>query len=351
MPYQQHDLDEKRERKADQNQELLHRSRLARVSNLSVGVRVTVKCCSRNRGDARVTMLYTGKSKDHVAIEYDDNTKSPVVDPLALQFFDEEKHSSNLREQLRIACQEAAITNERKRTKFIEVKADQQELFLWRGLRLGESSHRDFGLHAKSPLSNVDAESAVLNGSLASKFIHCTKSPLFAIYYAAAFDPVSSHSNSPCHLAQIDISKLHPESLLDVSSGTNFISPQARDLASSHQIVLIREHIPARAVVIHDLHKLRVPRGVKGTTGEYVDRLLQLQRVLTTVNSWKLEMLQKMLQTEIEENCRMLGENDAYPPHVVGIARFISKLQQGPSSTSRYRPLWRKVLGQGKPID
>ena len=77
----------------------LNRSRLQRIAVLTVGCRVTVKGGSRNRGDARVTLLHTGKARDHVGIEYDDGRKSPAVDSLNVQLFDNEKHSKKLEEQ------------------------------------------------------------------------------------------------------------------------------------------------------------------------------------------------------------------------------------------------------------
>lgn len=325
-----------------------HKSRIERIRAFKVGSRVTVKGRSRHIGDAQIVRLNTGNSNDHVMIEFDDKSISIETDPLLLELYEETPHTHYVQEQLKLTSTKISKLQERERQQFIELQASQQGLFLWRGLRYGESGYG--GLHAKDPRSNLDAESSVLN-SLATRYIHCSKSPMIAIYYAAAFNPFVSDGHDCCRLAQIDASKLHPDSSLDISDGASLRSPQAKILASTHQIVLIREHIPACAVTYHNLHDLRVPRGVRGSANEYVDRLLQLPRVLNTVNTWKLEMLQNMLVAEINEKYSSIGDDERYPMHLVAIARYISKLQQGHTHPSDKMPLWKKVLLQGKPIE
>ena len=330
------------------NDETLHRRRLERLQVLKVGSRVTVIGHSRHRGDALVKLLHTGTLEDHVTIEYDDKTISEQVDPLMLKIYPEEKRCNQLQEEFEITCLEENILKEKKRKQFIELKANKQEIFLWRGLRCDESAYG--GLHAKAPLSTVNAEASVMNGSLLTQFIPCSKSPLVAIYYAAAFNPTSIYNHASCRLAQIDISKLHPDSLLDISDGSGFMSPDTKNLVVAHQTVLILEHVPAKAVRFHDLNHLRIPRGIGGSAGEYIDQLLQRQHVLTTLNIWKMEKLKDIIRVEVEENCNSLQEDETYPSHIVAIARYISKIQQGPGSPYRHLPLWKKVLSQGKPI-
>lgn len=329
------------------NSEMLHQRRLDQLQELTVGLRVTVIGQSRNRGDALVKLLHTGLLEDRVMIEFDNKTTTQEVDPLTLKVYQEDKHCDQLQKKFEITCLEDGLVKGKKRRQFMELKANKQEMFLWRGLRCDECGYG--GLHAKAPLSTVNPEASVINGSLLTPYIPCSKSPLVAIYYAAAFNHNSSY-NQTCRLAQINISKLHPGSVLDISDENGFMSPDTKNLAVAHQTVLIYEHIPAHAVRFHDLNHLRIPRGVGGSSSEYIDLLLQRQHVLTTLTIWKIEKLKDIIRVEVEDNYNSLEEDEVYPSHVVAIARYISQLQQGPGSPSRDLPLWKKVLNQGKTI-
>ena len=182
------------------------------------------------------------------------------------------------------------------------------KIFLWRGLRDDESGK---GLFAKNPLANCTVSETIMNGRVESQFIHLTKNPETAVYYAAAF----SSPHSSCRIAQIDISQINIEHMQDLSNGKD-LSFRASIFAKSHEVVLIEEHIPAKAFSVRTISpQLFIPRGVRGSFADY-QVMLQGTDISNLIQKWRHQSLELILKREVE---LMSGERP-YPSHFLHLA-------------------------------
>ena len=171
--------------------------------------------------------------------------------------FDSSTEKINIFRNLQNVLAERTEQNTSKRGRLLASHTIKYKMFLWCGLQNDESGE---GLFAKNTVAAYNTSATVMNGRLESQYIHLTKNTEVVIYYAAAF----CSNNSPCRIAQVDMSKGIIEDVLDLSNGEKLTS-QAPIFAKAHGIILVREHIPARAVTIRTiLPKLSIPRGVRG---------------------------------------------------------------------------------------
>ena len=306
------------ERKKRLEEEEEQRKRVALIRPLKIGTRVTVFGYSVNEGDAKVTAQYTGENKDSIAVEYDNHIIHNEVDPREVAIVD----CSIDGEDIQTVLKEKKEHQSLKKKLLFENHAMKYKMFLWRGLRGDETGK---GLFAKNPFANCTVPETMTNGRVKSQFIHLTKIPEIAIYYAAAF----STPNSPCRIAQIDISKIDIEDIHDFSDGYD-LPNQASRFAKSHKVVLIKEHIPAKAVTIRTIEtQLSIPRGVRGSFVDFQE-MLQGTTISKVICKWRHESLKLMLKREVQ----LMPLEKPYPSYLLILDRLISECSDANVSES-----------------
>ena len=160
--------------------------------------------------------------------------------------------------------------------------------YIWRGLRSDESPSR---LRAKRPSASVGLERALAEGStVANEFIHCTMSPIAAVFYAAAFSPSGSSST----VVRIDLSRVAASSIIDVSDLQKCIGhglhPQsvASLFAAGHKVVLLSETVPPEAITaVHEVTLFHgLPRNMRQCSlSDFTEQLPQHLR--KEIDQWK----------------------------------------------------------------
>ena len=325
----------KRKNKLEEAAREHKRRRIALISRLKVGTRVTVFGYSRNYGDARVTAQYTGEEKNSISVIYDDHNTYSEVDPRKVEIFDSLTKEVATEGKLQDMLSEKEKLRKSERECLIANHALKYKMFLWRGLREDETG---IGLFAKNPIAEFTASDTVINGRLESQYIHLTKNPEVAIYFSAAFSPYIR----PFRIAQVDMSKINIEDVHDLSDGKN-LTTQAANFAKSHEVVLVREHIPAKAITIRTISsKLSIPTGVRGSFVDY-QGMLRDSGISEIVRKWRYKLLENILKREVDYIGICHGP---YPSHCLLLARLISE-----SADRRcISQLCKDIVGYGSPI-
>ena len=179
----------------------------------------------------------------------------------------------------------------------------QAPRFVFRGLRANEcldgatrpwqlapEPPRREGLRAKGS-TPVGLTRALEEGSaLSNEFIHCTVSPVAAVFYASAF-----HTMGTCaRVVKIDLEAISSESVIDVSSmdgcrGRGIPSRSiAEKFAVAHEVVLLSDPVPPTAIVaVYDVSWVRdLPRGERQTCSlhAYTEKIPKL--LLSEIKAW-----------------------------------------------------------------
>ena len=183
------------------------------------------------------------------------------------------------------------------------VAQSQTPRFVFRGLRANEcldgvtqpwqlapAPPRREGLRAKSA-TPIGLMRALQEGSAVSnEFVHCSVSPVAAVFYAAAF-----HAMGTCaRVVKIDLGAIPSESVIDVSSvdgcRARGIAPRsiAENFAVAHEVILLSDPVPPTAIVaVYDVSWVRdLPRGERQTCSlnAYTEKIPKL--LLSEIKAW-----------------------------------------------------------------
>ena len=178
-----------------------------------------------------------------------------------------------------------------------ELCARRSDRFLWRGLSAEEEARdvQKHGLTSKHQAADVSLDYAISDSSLPSQFVFSSLDPVSAVYYAAAHNYRLS-----ARVVQIDMSKVPKNRILDVSTTSkckvhDITTDSSLAFATSHQIVAIRKHVPAEAIVsVHEVGPLQLPRGLKGV-GLKAYRALLSGFARAAIQEWQLHGIRKFL--------------------------------------------------------
>ena len=293
--------------------------RNALIRNLTIGSRVTVLGCSRNEGDAVVKTHYTGVDKNCITVEHDDKSLFENIDPMNAKLFDRAKQEDAVSIKYADVLSKRRKWNQCEREHILASHAMNYGMFLWRGLRDDETGK---GLFAKDPAAAMNKNEVFDNDAEHSQYIHLTKRPDIAISYSAAF----SCGSAPWRIAQIDLSTLDVESIHDVSNGAG-LNSEAAEFAKSHEIVLVHEHIPLRAVTVHTIKPdFSVPKHiiVEDPFARYMEKLKGDEKIWSNIRRWRREKLESILKTECA-SYPTPNNASQYSTHLLLMARLVSE--------------------------
>jgi len=316
--------------------ELKEKLKAASVSNsktsdsFRVGMRVTVQETSKRLGDAVITELNTGRNGSYFTVRFDDGKIDSRIDPEEIDYFDEDARIEKLEE-------ETETYQHKFLAKRLELNCYRGEIFLWRGLRQNEAQGKL--LAPKDVMATSTLESTLIDGSKPSHFLHLTRCPNIAIYYAQ----YNALDNEKVFIAQIDSSFIGLSSdIYDIStkSGCDRHNIKARNYAISHQVVSVKCSIPHRAITYHEISRLGIPRSLKCSLEEYLHQITE--PVAVKVKKWEREALQNILESECER-LKFASRTSLiqYPNYIVAIAvarGMVSPIEK------EFDPLWKKIL-------
>jgi len=295
-----------------------------------VGMRITVKELSKRLGDAVITELNTGRNGSCFAARFDDGKIISCINLDKIDHFDEDTRIERLEEETE--NYQHKLLEKRK-----ELNCCRGNVFLWRGLRQNEA--QGTSLAPEDVLATSTLESTLNNGSKPSQFLHLTRCPNIAMYYAQ----YNNLENENMYIAQIDSSFIGLSfDIYDISTsiGCDRYNIKSRNFAISHQVVAVKCTIPHQAINYHEISCLGIPRGLKCSLKEYLHQILETVQI--DIKRWKREALQNMLEYECER-FKLVSTMSSlqYPGHMVAIA--VARGMVSPIK-KEFDPLWKRVL-------
>jgi len=300
--------------------------------------RVTVANHSSNPGDATITDI----KKDNTCKVIMDHGK--VINSIPfdnLMIFDEVSHVQKLQRDL--DQMERGYWNKR-----VEINARTGHFFLWRALRSDECVKSPSLIVAKNCLCTNTLESAILNSSDDSQYVHVTSCPKTAMYYAYN---TYNMGNARIRIAQIDSSFIPNSEIIDVSSiekcqmhGVQH--PHAESYATANQLILIRGTIPSHAFIVHDIP---IPSSLSRST--QLSSLVSFVKFFPdnlslVVDSWQRDVLQFLLEQECDALGTAMNDDWVYPQHILALAKLRGKFAEEGEGE---HDLWKIIL-RHKPI-